>query len=227
MDSLAVIASILIAFAIDRAWDNHQERAERLELLTGLRAEIVEDQALADSAQAQTRQAAQWLQHVYGSSPEEVAKIPPADTYRQVYLPYVRGWDVALSTGYLEATINSGKLALIPGADTRAALTRVQTANGYEARVNAQLDELGAQAATVLGEMDGVLRANNGSRASNAPPVFDPAALRAIRENTRLQGLASARLLFYGGFMYRIAVDVKPALDNALKLIDRDLASLR
>jgi hypothetical protein len=221
-ESVAVIASILIAFAIDRAWDAHRQRAELRELLEGLRAELIEDQGLISQSQSQTNEAQGWLSHMYTSSPDEAARIPASDTYVQVYLPYVRGYDVGVATGFLEATINSGKLALIPNADTRAALASVKESKDDLSRLTVELDRMGAQAAMALGEFDGVRR-----MFADSFPVLDAGTIRRIRSDSRLQGLASARVLFFGGYVYSLNLHVTPAVAEALELVNRDLESLR
>ena len=49
-EGLVIVASILLAFAIDAAWDGYQERRFRDELVAGLRAEFTSNRERLDSA---------------------------------------------------------------------------------------------------------------------------------------------------------------------------------
>jgi hypothetical protein len=47
VEAFVIVASILLAFAIDAWWTRYQESIEEQELLTGLRAEFLVNQELA------------------------------------------------------------------------------------------------------------------------------------------------------------------------------------
>ncbi len=221
-ESTAIIASILIAFAIDAWWDGRRERAELRGLLEGLHAEFVENRRLIAEAESSTAEMREWLLHFHTSSPDVAASIPAADTYQQVYLPLVRGWDVTLSTGLLDASVSSGKLALIPSLQTRAALAAFAAAYEDLEDFVRQLTELGARAATVMGEFPGVRRMRD-----TPTPIIDPATLRALHADARLSGLASARLIWFEDFYFGLTVLLKPRVEDVVRRLEEDLAAPR
>lgn len=178
-ESVAVIASILIAFAIDAAWDGHLEKRELRELLQGLRREMLANQDLVEEAQVSTQQATERLKRFRSGPEEELVQITPADSYDEFYLPFVRGWDAPLQTGFLEATISSGKLAMIPDPITRASLTSLAADIAGLGRLLTELDRMGADAAAVMGEYPGVRQVQEGVE-------IDPGQVQGLREDARL-----------------------------------------
>lgn len=215
-----MIASILIAFAIDAAWDAHQHREELRELLEGLRAELVENQGLVQEGKRSTSEAIERLTRFRSDTTGELADIGAADSYLEIYLPFVRGWDVALQTGFLEATVSSGKLSLIPDPTTRASLSSLAAEVEDLDRLNGELDRMGADAAAVMGEYPSV-------RQVPGAVEIDPAGIQALRRDPRLQGLASARIIFLSGYWYSLEVKVGPRIDEAIRAIDETLSRLQ
>ena len=217
-ESVAVIASILIAFAIDAAWDARQEKQELRQLLEGLRSELVENQTRARQGIADAAQAMERLTRFRSDSTDVTGM--SGGSYVELYLPLVRGWDVALQTGSLDATISSGKLSLIPDPVTRASLTSLAADIGDIDRLNSELDRMGAEAAAVIGEYPGV-------RHLRGAVEIDRDGIRALRQDRRLRGLASARFIFMGGYIYNLSTKVEPRLEEAIGAIERSLAATR
>lgn len=220
VESVAVIASILIAFAIDAAWDAHQEKQELRQLLEGLRAELLENQDLVQQGKASASQAMESLTRFRADSTEVMELIGTDHSYAGLYLPFVKGWDIALQTGFLQATISSGKLSLIPDAGTRALLTSLAAEIEDIDRLNGELDRMGAEAATVMGEYPSVRQAPDAVE-------IDRDGILVLRQDRRLQGLASARIIFMGGYWFTLDRVVAPGLEEALRAIDRSLSALR
>ena len=221
-ESVAVIASILIAFSIDAAWDSHIEEAELRDLLEGLRSEFVENRSLAAEADSATLDAIARLTFFATGSVGEVASVPPPETYRRVYLPLIRDWRAEFSVGFLDAAIGGGKLSLIRNADTRAALTGFRAKlNGLSA-LSAQLDRMGADAAAIIGGYPGG-RAMWGREGTSLAAE----TLRQLHQDRDLVGLASSRLIYFGGYETSLAREVRPQIERTIALLDRDLAELR
>ena len=219
-ESIAVIASILIAFAIDAAWDAHQDREELQGLLEGLRNELVANQDLVQEGKQSTTEAIERLTRFRSDATGEMADIAATNSYLEIYLPFVRGWDVALQTGFLEATVSSGKLSLIPDPTTRASLTSLAAEVEDLDRLNGELDRMGADAAAVMGEYPSV-------RQLPGAVEIDPDGIPALRRDPRLQGLASARIIFLGGYLYSLHVKVGPRIEEAIRAIDETLSALQ
>jgi len=216
-ESFAVIASILVAFAIDAAWDAHQEKQELRQILQGLRTEFLANQDRVQEGKARAGQAMEALTRFRSEvSPE----LDVQDSYNELYLPFVRRWDVALQTGFLDATISSGKLPLIPDPGTRASLTSLAADIEDLDRLNGELDRMAAEAAVVMGEYPNVRQLQGGVE-------IDRDGIRALRQDRRLQGLASARIIFLGGYWYNLESVIAPRLEEALDAIDSSLSAMR
>jgi len=221
-ESFAIIASILIAFGIDAAWDSYREREELRELVEGIHSELIANRALATEAEASTNEALARLRF-FSSAPEDsVAATSPQHTFGEIYLPLIRDWNAAFSLSFLEATIGGGKLALVQQPDTRAALTEFRAAVESLDGVERELDRMGAEAAAIVGSY-------SGGRAmwNREDSGLDAATVRALHRDPRLAGLASARLIYFGGYLTSLTGRVRPSIDRAIELLERDLAALR
>jgi hypothetical protein len=111
IEAAAIILSILTAFAIDAWWEGQLEVREEQELLLGLSAEFEENAALLDTVVARSSRGRLHLQRLVGGSIQELSAIPPNETWVSVYEPLIRTWSRSPATGFLDATVNFGKLA--------------------------------------------------------------------------------------------------------------------
>jgi len=176
-ESFAIIASILIAFGIDAAWDSYREREELRELVEGIHSELIANRALATEAEASTNEALARLRF-FSSAPEDsVAATSPQHTFGEIYLPLIRDWNAAFSL---------------------------------------------SEAAAIVGSY-------SGGRAmwNREDSGLDAATVRALHRDPRLAGLASARLIYFGGYLTSLTGRVRPSIDRAIELLERDLAALR
>jgi hypothetical protein len=222
IEAFVIVGSILLAFAIDAAWDTRQAREELREVLEGLGTELEENRGLVAESSSRTILGVERLIRFSAGSTEELLAIPTSDTYDEFYLPLVVSYDVTISTGALRATISSGQLALIPDPDTRAALTGLEAAFSEIPRLTAEIDRMGAEAATVLGEYEGVQR-----MWATEPFTLDAETIRTIHGDTRLKGFASGKIIYLRGYLYVLNDTVEPRLDLAIALVERALQELR
>ena len=219
-EAAAVVASILLAFAIDAAWDTHQQDVEVREILTGLREEAVVNQEAIAEAGAGTLKAIHRLERFRSGTLEEYKAVSPSDFYEEVYLPFVRGWTATFQVGFLNATISSGKLALIEDPTTRAALAGLSAYIESLVRLENELDRIGAEAAATIGQYPRV-------RQVSGSVETDSAGMMELRGDRTLQGLASARIIFFGGYWYTLDNALRPRIAEVIRLLDKDLQALR
>jgi hypothetical protein len=219
--AVVIVTAILVAFWIDAMGEARQDRQELENLLQGLRAEFLINRDLLGEALALTEEARSRLQRFTAGSVDDVASIPTADTYVEVYLPLIRDWRARFSMGYYEAATAAGNLTLIRNPDTRAAVTGFRRAVESLDPLLGQLDRLGADAATVVGSYPGG-RAMWGRDDSG----FDSGMLRALHRDAELVGLASARLVNLGEYQIVLRFEVQPLIDEAVQLLERDLDEL-
>jgi len=56
---------------------------------------------------------------------------------------------------------------------------------------------------------------------------LDAETLRQLHQDRDLVGLASSRLIYFGGYETSLAREVRPQIERTIALLDRDLAELR
>jgi hypothetical protein len=122
LEGVAIVASILFAFAIDAWWDGHQERQEEERLLTALLDEFRENKELLEEARIHHRAVEQaeleLMALAAGSSPE----ISP-DSLDQLIGEMLWWWSgTRFSVGALNSVVLGGKLHLILNEELRREL---------------------------------------------------------------------------------------------------------
>ena len=186
---------------------------------------VCSNSALLEHSLAASRQGRDNLRRFISSSPDEAAAIPPEETWNLVYLPFIRDWSASLSNGYLDATVGSGKLALIGSPELRAALSRFRGKQEDVNDVLAHLDALNRREAIVLGEFPDVLQALGNVRPPNEigdsaaePLVISAPTLARMRRHPDVGGTAAAKLIFWNGYLHELE-EQQAVLEETLALI--------
>ncbi len=226
-EATAIILSILSAFAIDAWWEGRKDLAEEVELLRGLAAEFADNAILIEETLERSELGRADLQRLMGPDPEYIEGGLAEHSFAAVYEPLIRTWTVALTTGFLEATINSGKLALIRDLELRAALGRFQGRQTDVAEVVAYTNELNREAAKILGgypEIRAVLASTRGFDGETVATLrISPGTVRAIRVDEELMSVASAKLRYWDGYFFEVE-KLRSNVDEVLRLIDESQA---
>lgn len=125
VESVAIIISILLAFAIDAWWEEKQERAAEAEILIGLEQEFQETQGLIDDK----------LAH-YGNMKTAVAQLlvsheQKAWQYEAMSIDAAFQWlitptSIEFGGGILDAVVSAGRLEIISVKELRAKLASWQ-----------------------------------------------------------------------------------------------------
>ena len=122
VEAAAIVASILLAFAIDAWWDERNERIEEKEILQSL---LVEFEINLDGATSVIRtheMAVQSMSSLMSLTDGEILALSDADV--EGYLRYFanpRTFDAV--RGSIDALTNSGKLGVLQSRELREALT--------------------------------------------------------------------------------------------------------
>lgn len=121
-EGVAIVLSILLAFAIDAWWDARQERAEELQILEALREDFLANRAEAAGTIAVHERGGALIAAAHARMPSEAAALPPDSIGATLNaLAQPRTFDPVRGT--LDALIGSGRLDLIRDAELRRALT--------------------------------------------------------------------------------------------------------
>jgi len=222
---VAIILSILAAFAIDAWWDGRKEVAEAAEILDGLIDEFAENADLIDETLLLSLRGRAGLQHFISSSPEELASAAPRLGLDVVYEPFIRTWSLSPTVGFLRTTINSGKLALVANPDLRAALARF---DGLQADVSEVLwytNELNLEAGKLLGAFDEVrafVSQTEGLTTDDLDQVhLSGETLARMRADEQLMSIGAAKLRFWDGYLFEVRA-LRENVSEVLTLLERE-----
>jgi hypothetical protein len=120
-ESMAIIASILIAFALDAWWDDTQERRREQELLHRIHGEFVETRdSLREAVRwHRTRVEASLELREFGGNGEAS---PPEDLTRKVRTTFLTYQTTHPVTGTLDGMLASGNLGIVNNDELRSLL---------------------------------------------------------------------------------------------------------
>lgn len=117
IEAAAIVASILLAFAIDAWWDNVQEREEEREILIELRVEFEINQKILAQTAENHRRALNAMQNIVSLSKSEITV--EAESLGTLFRRSLSTPHYNPATGALAATIGSGRLSLIRNVELR------------------------------------------------------------------------------------------------------------
>ncbi|NOR36292.1 MAG: hypothetical protein GQ577_06045 [Woeseiaceae bacterium] len=120
VEAAAIVASILLAFAIDAWWDGVQERAEEREILIALRAEFEANQKVLAQTAERHRRALNAMQDIVSASRSDIAV--HAASLGSLFRRTLSTPHYNPATGALAATIGSGRLRLVRNVELKIRL---------------------------------------------------------------------------------------------------------
>jgi hypothetical protein len=122
VDVVAIVLSILLAFAIDAWWDERQERAEEREALESLHVEFKFNRNEVASVILTHETAVQSVAMLMEMGQEEILALSAEDVQQHMrFLANPRTFDAVRGT--VDALTSSGKLGLLQDRELRQALT--------------------------------------------------------------------------------------------------------
>lgn len=142
-----IVTSILLALAVDAAWDRRQEHAREVAYLRMLAADLHEtllnNGIFSDSANSIDWAGAQLVRAYYEP------QLPPTDSISKWAALAFGSWQVEPTLGTAETLISTGDLRIISDDSLRAAITRyvtyIRTFDGFERESRDEFHELGVQ----------------------------------------------------------------------------------
>jgi len=121
-EAIAIVASILLAFAIDAAWDERNERMEEKEVLRSLQLEFEANRDEAANVVLTHERALRYGAELMSLSDDEVLALSAREVERHVgYMAHPRTFDAV--RGSVDALTSSGKLGILQDRSLRDALT--------------------------------------------------------------------------------------------------------
>ena len=122
VEAAAIVASILLAFAIDAWWDERQERAEEREVLESLLVEFQANRDQAASVISFHERVVQSIKVLMELSEDEILALP-AEAVEEALGSFGSPRTFDAVRGSVDALIGSGKLGILQDRELRESLT--------------------------------------------------------------------------------------------------------
>jgi hypothetical protein len=190
IEAAAIVASILLAFAIDAWWEESQHRKHLQTVMTGLEAAFSENVTLIDENIELVIWNQQHLKRFIEMDPSDVAQIPPEqtfDTLRSIWRPVT----TTNNNSLLIATLESENLAALELPALQDAISRWRAQVNQLAERTEQLVDSEQEALLVLGRHPevGVVWA----QAEFDSQQLGNDVMRRVREDEELMAIAARR----------------------------------
>jgi len=217
VEGATIVASILLAFSIDAAWEMRQQSSRQEVALNGLRTDFIANRAALDRTREMHRQRAAFFPLFLESTPQALEKVP-ADSAANVFLLMYAPNTFDAILGNIDALIGAGNLGLISNHELKESLVNfkrfaLDLAEEGERMWNSASDFLNFTI-PMGGPWQGGVR-------SEAPPLT-PEGLARIRSDQ--QAMGQARVCYHWSSLYlRDLNEISDMIDQITKLIDQEL----
>ncbi len=122
VEAAAIVASILLAFAIDAWWDERNERIDEIEILQSLKVEFEANRDEAASVVLSHEMGVQSVARLMNLGEDEILALSVEEVERYLrYFANPRTFDAI--RGSVDALTSSGKLGILQDRELREALT--------------------------------------------------------------------------------------------------------
>jgi len=218
-ESIAVVASILLAFAIDASWDDYREGIEERALLDGLRQEFERNLEDVDTQSARVEIARERLRRFPQLETLSGGAIEADSAYEVLVQPLIRSYTSEVSDGFLSATISSGKLALIDDVELRALLAETKSIDQDVSEMRQVVMDLSVNAATALGRYPELASLMD----AETRPHTDPVTAWRATSDEEVLALVNAKRLYMGFYASQLG-RLRGHFDAIIAAIDRALS---
>jgi hypothetical protein len=211
-EAVVIVASILVAFGLDAAWDYRNERKSESELIAALTREFRANRQVLEETMAGVRQGRTRIEAVAGMTRSEIGALPndSAWTYLQALW---RPVTVELSSGVLTSALSSGTLALIQDDGLR------ESVSGWQGRT----DDI-RERATVVVRQEEIVGGEVGRIAAELEvALLSPANAPAVLSEVRSDELAMGRVVrkhYSSGVYLAELFGLLNRLDSTLVLLE-------
>jgi hypothetical protein len=121
-EGVAIVLSILLAFAIDAAWDNHKDRQQERAILTSLAADFEDTRGLLADGIASHERFRDSAKKLLGILDEDITVTDPETIDGLINDAFVNAKTIEVLNGSLSALFASGNLDLIENEELRSLL---------------------------------------------------------------------------------------------------------
>jgi hypothetical protein len=136
-ESVAVVVSILLAFAIDAWWENREERAEEQNILLGLQTEFETNLGFIERERIYRNAVLASIQQLFDASDEQISLEP--ETLDELIGDLYWWGQAEYSKGATENIVQGGSLSIIQNEELRSLLASL--AGEFDAAVRQELQD--------------------------------------------------------------------------------------
>lgn len=216
VEALAIVGSILLAFAIDAWWDNRQIRIDEQQILLGLREEFATNREILIADLSSTRKDVEslldLLSLIEGGQSGEVKSLVLA-ALNEMQSPKTTD----LGSGTLNALLNSGRLEILRSRKLRIHLTN------WEGVIGEVSDDQDNLSKIVFEIYLPYFVQENYSRYAITRSAEEPAAIKRMLSDPRFQSLLYTRI----GFKEHLTGELEIAVAAAEQILAEVEASIK
>jgi len=189
-EGAVIVASILLAFAVDAAWDDHLERRQLEGSFDQIREQLYANRMAMSEAISDSRTTTGLLEVFTTLSPDELATLP-LDSLRSVVWALLHEGIYDQNGGYVEGFVADGRANLVADPELRMGLRlwaslEAELAEDYDA-----VTSMEPALRQVMAEYGVVSALTGAGKFPGSPDVGD--AVRGLRSDLRALDLAVQR----------------------------------
>jgi hypothetical protein len=195
-EGVAIVASILLAFAIDAWWDDLKNQEHRQAIFTSLDSAFSENLRLLDDNIAYASIDLERLVRFIEMDAEAAARIPPDETYDYLRSIWRPGTNIS-NSGFLVAMLEDSSLDLLDDRPLLEAVALWRMAMDELQERGQQLALNEGEALRALGHYSEVrlILARSGMGDSVTGPSVPGATMRRVREDPEVMAIAGRKAL--------------------------------
>lgn len=135
LESLVIIASILLALGAEALWQQRVDRSEEQEVLTALHEEFVENGAALSAQFDSIREAIQVVESAVAMSAPDLAARLESDEGMTLSMAIRRPWTAEFRVGVLQSTLGTQRVSLIRNHQLLSDLAQYQAVQNELAEI--------------------------------------------------------------------------------------------
>lgn len=217
-ESVAIVISILLAFAIDAAWDERQSRLEEKQALAGLHTDFLTNKRLMLEVTEFHDDRASFHALFRSSTPAAISRIS-SDSANAVYALLYAPFTLDAVRGNVDALINTGRIGLLQNRELQERLITF---------INL-LEDLGEERGSIRSSSMAVLDATvrhggpwDAGFAGTSLPTLTSSELASIRQDKSIMGLIGLSHHWSRVYSTELAV-LAELIEEILVLIESEL----
>ena len=230
-EAIAIVVSILLAFAIQAWWDEYQDRAEEQGILLGLKSEFEQNLGLIEIELSYRDAVVDSILKIFDASVARTSLEP--DVFDELLGDLTWWQNIAYSRGAIDGLLQSGGLSLIENEELRRVLASMPSR--YDSTTRSELNDKDTTRNVVIPFLNShsslsqiantMAKGRPGTGQGSTPPVYpvgEPRDHTGLLRDPEFLGI-----LVQEHWNHLAAIDayeaLKAVLENSIRLIDLEM----